>query len=183
MRAIIIILLFTGALTLTACQEKENHMNMDNKEQAEGKQEMKDTQHKFELVKTDEEWKNELTPEEYRVLREKGTERAFTGKFNVHKEEGVYTCAACGNELFSSDSKYDSGSGWPSYFKPISEDAIAEVPDNSHGWNRTEVLCGRCGGHLGHVFNDGPQPTGLRYCVNSVSLDFENKDVDGDGEK
>lgn len=125
------------------------------------------------VQKSEEEWKGCLTPEEYRILREKGTEPAFTGKYYRHKEDGIYVCAACGNELFSSDHKYDSGSGWPSYWQPVSDNAVEFKEDRSYGMVRTEVLCGSCGGHLGHVFEDGPQPTGLRYCINSVSLDFE----------
>jgi len=125
------------------------------------------------IVKSEEEWKKELTPEEYQVLREKGTERAFTGKYDDHHEKGVYKCAACGNELFSSDNKYDSGCGWPSYWTPLAGDRIILKEDKSHGMIRTEFLCARCGSHLGHVFDDGPEPTGLRYCINSVSIDFE----------
>ncbi len=124
---------------------------------------------------SEEEWKKTLTPEQYRILREKGTEMAFTGKFYDHHEDGVYICAACGAELFSSDTKYESGSGWPSFFKPIDTSAIGETLDKSHGMVRTEIVCSKCGGHLGHVFNDGPQPTGMRYCVNSVSLDFKKE--------
>ena len=134
---------------------------------------MKKEELKFNLTKTDKEWKEILTPEQYSVLREKDTERAFTGKFYENKETGVYVCAACGNELFYSDAKFDSGSGWPSFWKPVSEKSVVTKADNSHFMQRTEVLCGNCGGHLGHVFDDGPNPTGLRYCINSVSLDFE----------
>ncbi|MBH31683.1 MAG: peptide-methionine (R)-S-oxide reductase [Candidatus Marinimicrobia bacterium] len=125
------------------------------------------------VVKSEEEWQGCLTSEEYSILREKGTEMAFTGKYYKHSEEGVYTCAGCGQELFSSDTKYDSGSGWPSFWQPISKEKVATEKDNSLFMQRTEILCSRCGGHLGHVFNDGPRPTGLRYCVNSISLDFE----------
>lgn len=125
------------------------------------------------IRKTEEDWKKELSPEEYQILREKGTERAFTGKYYNHKEKGVYVCAACEQPLFDSETKYDSGSGWPSFYAPVAEPNVATTKDNSHGMSRTEIVCSRCGGHLGHVFDDGPKPTGLRYCVNSVSLKFK----------
>ncbi len=124
------------------------------------------------IQKSDQEWRKELTEEEYYILREKGTERAFTGKYYKTKDAGVYVCAACGNELFSSDTKYESGSGWPSYYQPVSSESVEENSDMTLGMIRTEVSCARCGGHLGHVFDDGPQPTGLRYCINSAALDF-----------
>ncbi|RJQ28914.1 peptide-methionine (R)-S-oxide reductase [Candidatus Parcubacteria bacterium] len=119
------------------------------------------------------EWKEKLTPEQYRVMREKGTERPFTGRYFDSKEKGVYKCAACGNPLFSSDAKFDSGTGWPSYYTPISETSLAYAEDTSHGMRRVEVTCGKCGSHLGHLFDDGPAPSGKRYCINSVCLDLE----------
>lgn len=129
----------------------------------------------FEIVKSDSEWKEQLTPQQYAVIREKGTERPFTGKFEDHWEPGVYTCAACGNELFMSGSKFDAGCGWPSFYEALDKSKIVEKIDYSHGMTRVEIMCAKCGGHLGHVFNDGPNPTGLRYCVNSLSLDFKQK--------
>jgi peptide-methionine (R)-S-oxide reductase len=125
---------------------------------------------------TDAEWRDRLSPEQYHMLREAGTERAFTGKYNANKADGVYFCAGCGTELFDADEKYDSGSGWPSFTAPVDIDAVEEIRDASHGMVRTEVRCATCEGHLGHVFPDGPGVGGLRYCMNSASLDFKPRD-------
>jgi len=123
----------------------------------------------------DKEWKERLTTEQYRVLREKGTEAPFTGKYVESKEDGIYRCAACNNELFSSDAKFDSGTGWPSFYQPAHPGSVIEHTDDTLGMRRTEIVCGKCGSHLGHVFTDGPTPTGLRYCINSCSLDLKSE--------
>ncbi len=127
---------------------------------------------KFPIQKTESEWKTQLSEEAFKVLRNHGTERPFTGKFHDSKEKGIYTCAACNQKLFSSETKFDSGTGWPSFYDVIGKKEVGEKTDTNFGMKRTEVHCSRCGGHLGHVFNDGPAPTGLRYCINSVSLNF-----------
>ncbi|MCE7748120.1 MAG: peptide-methionine (R)-S-oxide reductase MsrB [Candidatus Heimdallarchaeota archaeon] len=127
-------------------------------------------------AKNDKEWKLKLTPEQYNILRLKGTEQPFTGEYWDHKEKGIYKCAGCGITLFTSETKYDSGCGWPSFFEPEIEENIEKELDLSNGMRRIEVLCKNCGGHLGHLFDDGPQPTGMRYCINSVSIDFEKKE-------
>ena len=128
-----------------------------------------------EVVKSDEEWRAQLTPEQYEVLRRKGTERPFTGRFVKTKDKGMYVCAACGAHLFRSDTKFESGTGWPSFTEPANRENVVLTPDYSHGMVRTEVTCRRCGGHLGHVFDDGPGPTGQRYCINSCSLDLQER--------
>lgn len=158
MKYALLILITTGMLQ--ACAQNSTEMN----------------EKQYPIQKSEAEWKQELSAEEYRILREKGTERAFTGKYWDHKDDGVYTCAACGTELFDSKTKYESGSGWPSYYAPVNKENVEEKLDKSLGMIRTEVLCGKCGGHLGHVFNDGPQPTGMRYCINSASLDFKERE-------
>jgi peptide-methionine (R)-S-oxide reductase len=132
------------------------------------------------IQKSDAEWRAELTPEQYRVLREKGTERPFTGEYDHTFDDGVYRCAGCGAELFVSDAKYESGSGWPSFYQPASGEAVETEADNSLFMRRTEVTCSACGGHLGHVFDDGPAPTGLRYCINSAALELDTSETPAD---
>jgi peptide-methionine (R)-S-oxide reductase len=129
-----------------------------------------------QIERTEEQWREGLTPEQYQVLRQKGTERPFSGAYWDVKADGVYHCAACNAPLFTSDTKYDSGTGWPSFYEPVSPDAVKTEADTSLGMMRTEVVCGTCGGHLGHLFDDGPLPTGQRYCINSVSLDLEEQE-------
>ena len=168
-RKLLIIPIFFSMLFITQlCAQKNMHIDQNN-------QKTKSKPMEDKVTKTEAEWEVCLTPEQYQVLRQKGTEYAFTGKYYHFDKEGTYSCAACGNKLFTSDTKYDSGSGWPSFFKPINDNAIEVKKDLSAGMDRSEIVCGKCGGHLGHVFPDGPKPTGLRYCINSLSLDFEKK--------
>ncbi len=161
------ILIFLLGIVLMNCQEKPQNNMSEN--------ENKDSISR-DLTTSEQDWKEILSPEEYYVLREKGTERPGTGEYNLFFEDGTYVCKACGAELFSSDSKFESHCGWPSFDEGIAKGKIVEKLDTSHGMTRTEILCANCGGHLGHVFNDGPTKTGLRYCVNSVSLDFKPKE-------
>lgn len=162
----IIVILFSG-FSFFSCQPAENAVHESDKNQT-----TMDTNTK--ISKSEEEWKKTLTPEQYHVLREKGTERPGTGEYNDHFEKGVYTCAACGTELFTSDQKFDSHCGWPSFDNNIAGgDRVRQVRDFSHGMIRTEIVCATCGGHLGHIFDDGPTATGQRYCVNSLSLKFK----------
>lgn len=160
MRVLVIIILVTS--NIFSYSQSTHKVMQDNKS----------------IVKSDDEWKNKLTDEEYDVLRNCGTEPPFTGRYYKHNEEGTYHCAACGAELFSSDTKFDSGSGWPSFYNATDKKAIKEVVDNSFGMQRIEIKCSKCDGHLGHVFPDGPKPTGMRYCVNSISLDFKGENLE-----
>ena len=161
-----------GATIMMAAPEHAcNECCDESQEQVEEAGE-KMAEHEFPFRLSDEQWRERLTEEQYRVLREGGTECAFSGEYDK-KADGIYRCAGCGNELFDSADMFDSGTGWPSFTRPIREDALVERQDRSHGMIRTEIVCGNCGGHLGHVFPDGPRPTGMRHCLNLVALDFE----------
>ena len=167
MRYFILLMLIGGLYSCEAQSDQEKNTEMKKDEMA------------FKVNKSDEEWKKDLTPEQFYILRQAGTERPFTGEYNLHFEDGVYRCAACDAALFNSESKFESHCGWPSFDKAMGDSTVVERLDKSHGMVRTEILCANCGGHLGHVFNDGPTETGMRYCINSGSLDFEeNKEED-----
>jgi peptide-methionine (R)-S-oxide reductase len=189
MKAINLIKLLVLAACLQQCtnsqssSSKNNSINMDNSQKkdslAKEGNPVYSTTDTSKVTLSEEEWKKVLPKDVYYIARQKGTERPWTSKFEKFHEIGTYYCAACGNPLFKSDTKFESGCGWPSFYEPISKTSIINVPDNSHGMSRTEVECGRCHSHLGHVFDDGPPPTGLRYCINGVILDFEKaKDIE-----
>lgn len=176
----IIYLLLIVACTLTACAQSGSNTKNTNNMSNHSSNPVFSKSDSSKLNLTNEEWKNVLPYEVYQIAREKGTEHPFTGKYYKHKEVGTYYCLACGNPLFSSNGKFESSCGWPSFFEPIKKGSIIYAPDNAYSMSRTEVMCGRCKAHLGHVFEDGPPPTGLRYCINSVILDFEKAKAAGE---
>ncbi|RXK83806.1 peptide-methionine (R)-S-oxide reductase MsrB [Filimonas effusa] len=179
MKKLLSLLLLANCL-MQSCHAQSNNNQKGTMDSANKKSQVYSRTDTGKVVLSNDEWRKILSPEVYEIARNKGTERPFTSKFETSKDIGTYYCAACGNPLFKSDTKFESGCGWPSFYEPISKASVIYTPDHSHGMERTEVTCGRCKAHLGHVFNDGPPPTGLRYCINGVVLDFEKAQAAAD---